>query len=216
MTGILKKELTLLFREPKFWIPFLLPPFFLLILQFWLRIQSQGMSQAGDPVLLLLSGVLLSTMGISLTADSFAGERERNTLELLLSLPIPLSQIFMGKLLFALLVPTGFSLLWQLLFWLNMGTQDFMLLIQAWVFSISFLFLTNSVSLIISLFSSSVRSAAQTSIFLFLFLLFAVQFLGPLYLMMDHFWVLIPVTLVLFAAITTKAFGVFRKLSVQL
>lgn len=96
---IIKQEWLLLIREPRFWIPFLLPPLLLLLLQF-LLFSKQNIG-AGHPLFLaqwmLLLGVLVAPMSASIAADSFAGEQERNSLELLLLSPIPSKTLFLAK-----------------------------------------------------------------------------------------------------------------------
>jgi ABC-2 type transport system permease protein len=59
-------------------------------------------------VLLLIKFTLLPTLPI--TPDSFAGERERHTLETLLASPITEGEIFLGKFLAILAIGVGFTL----------------------------------------------------------------------------------------------------------
>lgn len=183
---LLKKEFTLIRREPRFWIPFLFPPAILTIIQVISTPEPGSTHNAvrlmQEQIMLLFTGCLLSSMGLGLTADSFAGERERNTLELLLVSPLRLSEIFTAKLITAAVVPVFFSLLWQYIFFTNMSIQEYHFLFKSMVLSISFIALSNALSLLVSLHNKTVRAAAQTSMFLFLAMIFGVQFLSPWYI----------------------------------
>ena len=111
MLHILKHELCLIFREPRFWIPFIIPPVILAASQM-LAVSRYGgeIMQGMDGYMMLLLGCLMAPMGAPLAADSFAGERERNSLELLQLSPIKPSHLFWGKLLAVLPFPIIFSL----------------------------------------------------------------------------------------------------------
>ena len=81
---VLKHELRLVFREPRFWIPFIIPPVILAASQMLAVSRYGGQIMEGmESYMMLLLGCLMAPMGAPLAADSFAGERERNSLELL-------------------------------------------------------------------------------------------------------------------------------------
>jgi len=153
-------EYKLIWREPRFLIPFFIPPLFIIGTQ--LYIQNQRSDAQVGASLLILIGVLLSTMSVNLMADAFAGERERNTLELLLSLPIPLEKIFFGKMLAVFPVPFIISALFQILFWnlTSMGAGELLIALCTNVSSCIFV---GIVALTVSLFTQTVRTASQIS-----------------------------------------------------
>lgn len=64
-------------------------------------------------VLLLMKFTMLPTLPI--TPDSFAGERERHTLETLLATPITEAEIFLGKFIAILGIGVGFAVLGSVL-----------------------------------------------------------------------------------------------------
>lgn len=178
---IFRHEIRLVVREPRFWIPFLVPPVFLVVMQAVLLSQYGAAAQTMEPGMLLIVGGLLSTMVVALTADSFAGERERNTLELLLCLPISTRQLFLGKLLAVLPVPLFLMTVSQVLLWNLMGHQDLVVLFKALLFGASSCLVVTGVSLLVSVYSSTVRSAAQGNVLFVLFLLLVTQWVAPRY-----------------------------------
>ena len=77
---VARHEWLLIFREPRFWVPFLFPPLLLLVTQ-WIVFSNQGDAFGSEDIqgyIMLLLGVMMAPMASPLTADSFAGERERN------------------------------------------------------------------------------------------------------------------------------------------
>lgn len=106
----------------------------------------------------------------SVVADSFAGERERHTLEALLATRLSDRSILFGKLLAALFY--GFTLTWSILLvslvTINIAVSGQGLLIfspfltiNALVFSILVSGLSASIGVLVSLRASSVRQAQQ-------------------------------------------------------
>ncbi|HEX6291830.1 MAG TPA: stage II sporulation protein M [Herpetosiphonaceae bacterium] len=63
------------------------------------------------PFGLLLSGFLPASFSLITALESFVGEKERNTLEALLAMPMSDGELYLGKLLAALLPPVGSALL---------------------------------------------------------------------------------------------------------
>jgi ABC-2 type transport system permease protein len=125
----------------------------------------------------------------SVVADSFAGERERHTLEALLATRLSDRAILFGKLLAALAY--GFSLTWAILLvslvTINVAVRGSglllfspIMLVGAFVFSILVSGLAASIGVLVSLRAGSVRQAQQWMSFgmLILFLPFMfIQFI---------------------------------------
>ena len=100
MLHVFKHELRLIFRDPKFWIPFVIPPVILAASQGIAVSWYGGQIMEGmEGYIMLLLGCLMAPMGSPLAGDSFAGERERNSLELLQLSPIAPTRLFLGKAL---------------------------------------------------------------------------------------------------------------------
>ena len=112
-------------------------------------------------------GVLGALMAILFTYDSISGERERGTLKLLISNPVPRSHVILGKLLGAMVVLTfaiGFGCIISLLIAMRitpLGKEDWIRLLLILLFSLLyiaiFVFIGISIS---SRFRSSMESLA--------------------------------------------------------
>ena len=146
---------------------------------------SQGIavSRYGGQVMLgmegymmLLLGCLMAPMGAPLAADSFAGERERNSLELLQLSPIAPAKLFWGKMLAVLPFPMVFSLLAELAYWFAHPSLLTVTAVAAILGSLSAVLLTTAFSLVLSLRMKTVRAATQCSLFFIVPLLLLVQF----------------------------------------
>ena len=122
----------------------------------------------------------------SVVADSFAGERERHTLESLLATRLSDRAILFGKLLAALIY--GFTLTWAILLvslvTVNVTTRGEGLLlfspvmtVGALVFSILISGLSASIGVLVSLRASSVRQAQQWMSFGLLVLFLPLMFI---------------------------------------
>lgn len=108
MLHVFKHELRLIFRDPKFWIPFVIPAVILAASQGIAVSWYGGQIMEGmEGYIMLLLGCLMAPMGSPLAGDSFAGERERNSLELLQLSPIAPTRLFLGKALGDSAVPCG-------------------------------------------------------------------------------------------------------------
>ncbi len=214
MTKIILHELRLILREPRFLIPFLLPPLFLVIMQVVFYSQYGGAGQPIEAGLLLIVGVLLSTMSVTLTSDSFAGERERNTLELLLCLPLGVRRLFFGKLLALLPFPLLISMSSQAILWAIAGHLPWIILVESWLYTIAVGLIVTGVSLVVSLFSKSARSAAQANVVFVLLCLGVTQAIGPSYFQTPLIpWLMVPVALIGFGAMILFALRRFEKIS---
>ena len=178
---IIRHELIGIWREPKFWIPFLIPPVLILLAQVFTPPETNM-----DEGLFLLVGILFSTMGVSLTADSFAGEIERNTLETLLSTPLKKGDLFLGKLLSSSAIPLSLACMGQSFFWwLNHFPISYLILGLS--FTLSCGIGVNSFTLYMSLRLKSVRATGQSSLVAVLPLFFLVQIFYPHILKDYHF-----------------------------
>lgn len=172
---LVRHEWRLLFREPRFWVPFMVPPALLLFSErIFVTSKVSFPEEMGELFLLLLSA-LSAPMSAPLAADAFAGERERRTLELLQLSPAKASEIFCAKLFAIVPFPIFFAALSQILFFVfeeNIACEKFL---KALLASVSFSFFFVGISLVISLRAHSVRSATQGIVLLSLPLLFLVQ-----------------------------------------
>ncbi len=182
MFHIMKHEVRLIFREPRFWIPFFLPPLLLLVSLGILFFQG-SFDLLGSSLysLALLSGVLTIPMVIPLIADSFAGERERHSLELLFLLPVPRSQLFLGKILAVLPFPFLFSFLIQCLFLIFFPEFSFGIFWKSLLGVAAACFLISAVSLMVSLSASSAKAATQGTFLCVIPLFFLAQWGGEYY-----------------------------------
>ena len=168
---IARHEWRMIFKEPRFLLPFLITPVLLMGLQAF-TIFVEPMGSVGETLnlarsLLLMLAVLAPSSAVPLGADSFAGEKERNTLEILMCLPVEMGSLFWGKVLGIYPVPV-------LVGWIGQGIMACMLLSRGFwlpgfglhlakamlMTPILGLFLC-ALSTLLSLISESVRSAAQ-------------------------------------------------------
>ena len=155
MFHVFKHELRLIFRDPRFWIPFIIPPVI--------------------GYMMLLLGCLMAPMGSPLAGDSFAGERERNSLELLQLAPIAPAKLFWGKLLAILPFPVVFAILAQLGYWASHSEISTQVAVASVLGALSAVLLTTSFALIVSLRVRTVRAATHITLFLIVPLLLMVQ-----------------------------------------
>jgi ABC-type transport system involved in multi-copper enzyme maturation permease subunit len=125
--------------------------------------------------MMLLLGCLMAPMGSPLAGDSFAGERERNSLELLQLAPIAPAKLFWGKLLAILPFPVVFALLAQFGYWVSHLEISTMSAVASVLGALSAVLLTTSFSLVVSLRVKTVRAATHLTLFLIVPLLLMVQ-----------------------------------------
>ena len=176
MLHVFRHELRLMFRDPKFWIPFIIPPVILAASQAIAVSRYGGQIMEGmEGYMMLLLGCLMAPMGSPLAGDSFAGERERNSLELLQLSPIAPAKLFWGKLLAILPFPVVFALLAQLGYWISHPEISTMSAAASVLGALSAVLLTTSFALIISLRVKTVRAATHITLFLIVPLLLMVQ-----------------------------------------
>ena len=183
MLHVFRHELRLIFRDPKFWIPFVIPPVLLAASQGIAVSRYGGQIMEGmEGYMMLLLGCLMAPMGAPLAGDSFAGERERNSLELLQLSPIKPSTLFWGKLLAILPFPVVFSLLAQSAYWLAHPDIPAVSAVASILGALSAVLLTTAFSLMLSLRVKTVRAAAHISLFLIVPLLLLVQMFHEVFL----------------------------------
>lgn len=133
--------------------------------------------QGMEGYMMLLLGCLMAPMGAPLAADSFAGERERNSLELLQLSPVKPAELFWGKLLAVLPFSLTFALLAQLIYWAShFDAVSGETVIAAILGTASACLLVNAFSLLLSLKAKTVRAATQGTLFFIVPLLLLVQF----------------------------------------
>lgn len=208
---VLKHELRLIFREPRFWIPFIIPPVLLAASQ-GIAVSRYGgqIMQGMEGYMMLLLGCLMAPMGAPLAADSFAGERERNSLELLQLSPVKPTHLFLGKLLAVLPFSLVFSLLCQLVYF-GVHSSDIQgeTAAAAILGSVSACLLVNAFSLLLSLKAKTVRAATQGTLFFIIPLLLFVQFSYQSFLSS----LMIPVATLVIAVVacSVSAFAGMRK-----
>ena len=176
MFHILRHELRIFFREPRLWIPFVIPPIIMALSQFIaVSRYGAGIMNGMQGYMMLLLGCLMAPMGAPLAADSFAGERERNSLELLQLLPVKASTLFWGKLLAILPFPIFFAVLVQLAYWVSHPEISVTVAVASILGGLSAVLLSNSFSLLVSLKMKTVRAAAHITLFFIVPLLLLVQ-----------------------------------------
>ncbi len=176
MLHVFRHELRLIFRDPKFWIPFIIPPVILAASQA-IAVSRYGgeIMQGMESYMMLLLGCLMAPMGAPLAGDSFAGERERNSLELLQLSPIAPAKLFWGKLLAIIPFPVVFALLAQLGYWFSHSEITTLEAGASMLGALSAVLLTTAFSLMISLRVKTVRAATHITLFFIVPLLLLVQ-----------------------------------------
>ena len=176
MLHVFRHELRLIFRDPRFWIPFVVPPMILAASQAIASVRyGSTVFEDMEGYMMLLLGCLMAPMGSPLAADSFAGERERNSLELLQLAPIKPTHLFWGKLLAVLPFPLIFSLLVEAGFWCAHPEISVNVAVASMLGALSAVLLTTAFSLLLSLRVKTVRAAAHLSLFIIVPLLLLVQ-----------------------------------------
>ena len=150
-------------REPRFVLLLLLPSFLLLGVRLLNAESFLQLPLDFIKFLLLLLGAMNSTMTFPFAADAFAGERERNTLELLQLAPVSPKTIFFAKLMTILPFAVFGAVLAQIIFLFMCKAIPGMIIFMAFLGAISFALLFNGLTLLLSLRSKTVRAATQTA-----------------------------------------------------
>lgn len=188
---IARHEWALILKEPRFLLLFLLTPLILLGLQaatLWGKLGSAREILELARSLLLMLAVLAPSAAVPLGADSFAGEKERNTLEILMCLPVGMGPLFWGKILGMLPFPI-------LVGWIGQGLLAGMLasrgywdpgfsahMAKAMALTPALALFLCALTTLLSLVAESVRSAAQLSSLAMLLLFFLAAVFSPAYL----------------------------------
>lgn len=197
-----RHEWRLILKEPRFLLPFLVTPVLIIGIQAF-AVFFRGASSPTEAVelartLLVMLAVLAPSMAVPLGADSFAGEKERNTLEILLCLPVGPGSLFWGKVLGILPLPTLVGCLSQgvlisvLAFKVGLPPDFLAGAAKALALTPAVGFFFCSVSAFISMGAETVRGAAQLCSLVML-AIFAVVLpaAGLLYTSQPYYWGLI-------------------------
>lgn len=181
---IARHEWKLILKEPRFLLPFFITPLILVSVQgyaLFIRPGSPFETLLLARSLLLMLAVLSSTLSVPLGADSFAGEKERNTFEILLCLPVPVRTLFWGKVLgiFPLPVTVGWfgqGAILVLLAARGMLLPEFIpVAAKALVFTPFLVLFFCALASFISLGAETVRGAAQLTGLFMLFVFIAMM-----------------------------------------
>ena len=205
---VMRHELRQILREPKYLLPYFFPPFLLICSLFFIL---ENASSETIPFTMLLCALLLSPMAVPLASDSFAGERERGSLELLQLLPGNSSFIFYGKLLALIPIPLFFLLLSETIFAGMLSGNAFSFWIKSvWAgFCMTILF--SSIALFVSLSVKTARAANQISLLFFFALFIIFQFFAERYFSIDFASLGLSIfTFVACAILTRIAYRKFR------
>ena len=132
------------------------------------------------PFLLLMVGFFPSTVSLVIALESFVGEMERRSIEPLFSSPLSDLQLYLGKLLAAMVVPIGASYLGILVYlvgvyWRVGWRPEPLLLFQVFLLSTVQSVLMVSGAMVISTQTTSVRAANLLSSFVIIPMAFLIQ-----------------------------------------
>ncbi len=188
LLAIARHEWRLIRREPRFLAPFLLTPLLLLAIHGGLSlawaVSAEELRQITRTFLVLFT-LLMPSLTVPLSADAFAGERERRTFEVLFALPVSLSVLFWGKVLglFPIPVLLGWAgqaaFLCMLVVTGNSEAFTLSLVVKTALLMPAMALLLGSMGTFISLGSESVRGAAQLSSLVMVFVFFSVMLGSP-------------------------------------
>ncbi len=192
-------------------LTFLMPQLMVAASSFVIRfVDDAGLAQRLVPFVVLLVGFIPASFSLITALESFVGERERNSLESLLSMPVSDDQLYLGKLGASLITPLISSFLAMLVYTfmlslvnpdLYFGAMTLPRLVQ--IFGVIGLMALTMVAgaVVISSHISSIRAANLMSSFILLPMALAVQLEAVLIIngRWDVFWTAI----VAFAIIAT-------------
>jgi ABC-type Na+ efflux pump permease subunit len=182
---IARHEWKLVLKEPRFLIPFFITPMLL--------VGVQGYALTAHPAgawetlmlarsLMLMLAALASSLAVPLGADTFAGERERNTFEILLCLPVPVRTLFWGKVLGIFPLPVLVGWMGQCAILLLLRMHGLLLpefaspAIRTLLFTPVLGLFFCSLAALVSMRAESVRGAAQLTGLFMLVVLFSLLF----------------------------------------
>jgi len=132
------------------------------------------------PFSILIIGFFPNTISLVVALESFVGEKERGTIEPLLSLPLADWQIYLGKFLVGMLTPLMASYLAITLYLLMVRRLDIAIpstavLVQLYILTAAHTILMVSGAIIISVQSTSVKAANLLASFVILPVAFLLQ-----------------------------------------
>jgi uncharacterized membrane protein SpoIIM required for sporulation/ABC-type transport system involved in multi-copper enzyme maturation permease subunit len=158
------------------------------------------------PFVMLLVGFIPASFSLITALESFVGERERNSLEALLAMPISDNQLYLSKLVSSLLPPLGSALLAVTVFALGLRIQQPDLFLGGLdtekIITVVLLITAKAIlmvagAVIISSHTSSIRAANLLASFVLLPTAAIIQ-VEALYVIADLWWQLRIFALVLF------------------
>ena len=209
MLRIARHEIRQILREPRFLLPFLFPPVLLILSQ--MTLLSAEMPPEILSRMMLFCALLISPMTVPLASDSFAGERERSSLELLLLLPVRPSAIFYGKLLALLPVPLVLVVLSETAYAFFTGCFLFSLWWKSVFAGFLACFCFSGISLFVSLSVKTARAANQISLVFVFALMIAFAALSDFYFRISWAPFLLALfVFALFSAVSAVSFRKFR------
>lgn len=188
---VARHEWRMIFKEPRFLLPFLITPLLMMGLQTFTIMNPLGTVEETLDLartLLIILAVLAPSSAVPLGADSFAGEKERNTLEILMCLPVKMGSLFWGKILGMIPVPVLVGLTGQAVMACMLAARGFWLpgfgaeVAKAMLLTPVLGLFLSALATLLSLISESVRSAAQfTSLAMLALFFLATSFSGAIY-----------------------------------
>lgn len=142
-------------------------------LNFTARYGAQIEEEQIFPFLLMVVGFFPVTVALVLALESFVGEKERRSIEPLLSSPLSDSQIYIGKLLAALIPPLIASYLGMALYLIFISQQggwfpDAVLITQVFALATTNCLLMVSGAVVVSSQTTSMRGANLLAVFIIL------------------------------------------------
>src|SRR5574340_903651 len=132
------------------------------------------------PFSILIIGFFPNTISLVVALESFVGEKERGTIEPLLSLPLADWQIYLGKLLVGSLTPLISSVVAISLYLLLIGQLDvtippMAILVQLYILTAAHTILMVSGAIVVSVQSTSVKAANLLASFIIIPVAFLLQ-----------------------------------------
>ncbi len=169
------------------------------------------------PFLMLVVGFFPSTFSLVIALETFVGEKERRSLEPLLATPLTDLQLYLGKLIAAILPPVIASYVGMLFYMLLLGFSlgwwpSLPLLAVAFALATTQALVMVTVAVIISAQSTSVRAANLLASFIIIPMSFVLQWEASLLLFADFtaLWMIalfLLVAALLFARIGLRMFN---------
>lgn len=174
------------------------------------------------PFAMLLVGFIPASFSLITALESFVGERERNSLEALLAMPLSDNALYLGKLISALIPPLMSSLLAMTIFGVSLRIREPDLFFQGLTFEylvvVLLLILMKSVvmvagAVIISSHTTSIRAANLLASFVLLPTAATIQLEALLIIARrwDVLWIAVVLLLVIAAVLTRTGMGAFNR-----